>query len=50
MNASYGVSAWPNVREVNEKMDRLVGMPLLPIREEAMARVEQISWAVSGRL
>ena len=38
MNASYGVSAWPNVREVNEKMDRLVGMPLLPIREEAMAR------------
>ena len=38
MNASYGVSAWPNVREVSEKMDRLVNMPLLPIREEAMAR------------
>ena len=32
MSASYGVSAWPNVREVSEKMDRLVNMPLLPIR------------------
>lgn len=38
MNAQYGVSRWPNVQEVNEKMDRLVNSPLLPIRQEAMDR------------
>ena len=27
MNAQYGVSRWPNVQEVNEKMDRLVNSP-----------------------
>lgn len=38
MNANYSVSKWPNVQEVNEKMDRLVNSPLLPIKQAAMDR------------
>ena len=38
MNEHYGVSRWPNVQEVYEKMDRLVHAPLLPIKQEAMDR------------
>ena len=38
MNEHYGVSRWPNVQEVYEKMDRLVKSPLLPIKEAAMER------------
>ena len=38
MNEHYGVSRWPNVQEVYEKINRLVHSPLLPIKDEAMDR------------
>lgn len=38
MNTQYGVSQWPNVPEIYQKMDHLVNTPLLPIKPEAMER------------
>lgn len=38
MKAEYGVSRWPNEKEVFEKMDKLVNQPLRPIKPEAMAK------------
>lgn len=38
MNASYGVSRWPDEKEVFEKMERLVNQPLRHIKPEAMSK------------
>ena len=38
MKEHYGISQWPDEKEIYEKMDRLVREPLHPIKPEAMKR------------
>ena len=38
MKEHYGISQWPDEKEIYEKMDRLVREPLHPIKPEAMQR------------
>ena len=38
MEAKYGVSRWPDEKEIFKKMERLVNEPLHHIKPEAMAR------------
>jgi glutamate-1-semialdehyde 2,1-aminomutase len=38
MSNPYGVSAWPDEKQIAEKMDRLVNGPLCKIKPEAMKR------------
>ena len=38
MNAHYGVSRWPDEKEIYAKMDRLVNEPIHHIKPEAMQK------------